>query len=303
MLKPLPVIPHGHRPQVLLVGNGINLLFGDRSWKKMIQDEMVISQAPIVYQDIKPMPATMQIVLATRDRVDERLREIGDGLAYMDMTGERTAFLREVLAMPVESILTVNYSLELEYAAGLPQRVAAYRSELKRTRDLYESKEPFRVYQYFDCGGKQIWHVHGDVAKLSSMVMGHYHYGMLIREIQDYTAEMTRRYRACRSGCLDYQPYSWIDSFLMGDVYILGMGMYLCEADLWWLLCCKKRNFPDTRVCFYELTKEDDRQKLMLMEAYNVEVVRGIEGEYKRQMPFYRRCMEDIRQRIERARG
>ena len=171
-----------------------------------------------------------------RDRVDERLREIGDGLAYMDMTGERTAFLREVLAMPVESILTVNYSLELEYAAGLPQRVAAYRSELKRTRDLYESKEPFRVYQYFDCGDKQIWHVHGDVAKLSSMVMGHYHYGMLIREIQDYTAEMTRRYRACRSGCLDYQPYSCIDSFLMGDVYILGMGMYLCEADLWWLL-------------------------------------------------------------------
>ena len=47
MLKPLPIIPHDHRPQVLLVGNGINLLFGDRSWKKMIQDEMVISHAPI----------------------------------------------------------------------------------------------------------------------------------------------------------------------------------------------------------------------------------------------------------------
>ena len=71
------------------------------------------------------MPATMQIVLATQDRVDERLREIGEGLAHMDMTQERTAFLREVLAMPVESILTVNYSLEIEYAAGLPQRIGA----------------------------------------------------------------------------------------------------------------------------------------------------------------------------------
>ena len=64
------------RPQVLLVGNGINLAFNDPSWENMIQDQLQISGINLQYEDIKRIPPTMQIVIATQDQVNLRLKGI-----------------------------------------------------------------------------------------------------------------------------------------------------------------------------------------------------------------------------------
>ena len=55
---------------------------------------------------------------------------------------------------------------------------------------------------------------------------------------------------------------------MLGNIHIVGLGMSLSEMDLWWLINCKKRNFPDTTVTLY---KSDIRtEERLLAEAYGV---------------------------------
>lgn len=259
------------RPQVLLVGNGINLAFKDPSWEKMIQDQLQISGINLQYEDIKRIPPTMQIVIATQDQVNLRLKGIARALESRSLSKERAAFLNQILSTSADAILTTNYSFELERAAGFNGSVNSYRSKLIRTHTVPESQDGFRLYQYYPIAGSSIWHIHGDIAKPKSMVMGHYYYGKLLRDIQVYVASFMRSYHEALSKGVSYEPKSWIDYFLLGDIYIVGLGLYLCESDLWWLLCCKKRNFPETHVYYYgELDSHDERR--MLLETYNGQV-------------------------------
>jgi hypothetical protein len=72
---------------------------------------------------------------------------------------------------------------------------------------------------------------------------------------------------------------SWIDLFLTHDVYIAGFGMNLCEMDFWWLVCCKKRNFPETKIYVYEAGLKDDAIK-MIADCYDINFIGpALEGE------------------------
>ena len=240
------------RHKVLLLGNGINLLYGDQSWEMMIRNELDRSNNGLTWEKIESVPATMQIVLATDDKVDSRLKGISGELEKQQITEDRATFLRELVGLPVDCVMSANYSLEIERALGFSGSCASYRSRLKRTIKP-EGLDEFRLFKYFpmkqpDGRVTPLWHIHGDIAKPRSMIMGHYYYAKHLREIQDRTAQMIRVHRGCESASVPFEPQSWVDWFLVSDIFILGFGLYLCESDLWWLLCCKKRNFPESMV-------------------------------------------------------
>ena len=107
------------KSQCLLVGNGINLLFSDPSWKKLIEEELAQSHSPLSYEEIKGMPATMQIVAATDDDVSNRMKVLSEKLLNLNMTPERTTFLQKLMSLPVDDVMTANYSFELETADGM----------------------------------------------------------------------------------------------------------------------------------------------------------------------------------------
>ena len=121
------------RHKVLLLGNGINLLYGDQSWEMMIRNELDRSNNGLTWEKIESVPATMQIVLATDDKVDSRLKGISGELEKQQITEDRATFLRELVGLPVDCVLTANYSLEIERALGFSGSCASYRSRLKRT--------------------------------------------------------------------------------------------------------------------------------------------------------------------------
>ncbi len=72
----------------------------------------------------------------------------------------------------------------------------------------------------------------------------------------------------------------------MSDLHIVGFSMDPAEMDLWWMLCCKKRNFPDTEVFFYEPNNMsiNESEKELLLKAYGVNIVKkeGFNGNYKK---------------------
>ena len=81
--------------------------------------------------------------------------------------------------------------------------------------------------------------------------------------------------------------------FLMGDVHILGFGMDPAEFELWWLACCKQRNFPDSKTFFY--TRGVDPEQALLMRAYGIEI---IPCEAENYPDFYRIALDEIRKRM-----
>lgn len=80
MLLPIPAYSLNPTPQCLLLGNGINRLFEENSWKEIIEKELEKSESIYKYSDIENMPATMQIVVATNDHVDKRMEGLASEL-------------------------------------------------------------------------------------------------------------------------------------------------------------------------------------------------------------------------------
>ena len=200
MVFPIPAYSLKPTPQCLLLGNGINRLFNESSWGKLIEDELKVAKSIYGYNDIKDMPATMQIVVATNDHVDDRLKALASELLKANNNEEKNAFLRKFFDLPMDDIFTANYSFELEIADGMKQSKGAYSHSLKKTKELGSSEEKFRTYQYHQLkNGKRIWHIHGDAAKPSTMMMRHYYYAKQLREIQDCAALTVRRVKSMKA--------------------------------------------------------------------------------------------------------
>ena len=92
---------------------------------------------------------------------------------------------------------------------------------------------------------------------------------------------------------LEYEPSSWVDLFLMNDIYIIGCALDLCEYDLYYLLCCKKRRGNGSAVTYIVKQGEEiSLEKKIMLDAYNVKVKKIKAADYKE---FYKAAAEYVR--------
>lgn len=284
---------------VIFVGNGINRAFQGDSWQNIVENVVKEYSPPYTYNEIKELPFSMQIVAASKDNVNKAMKDIvTKSLAESRISDEQKAFLESLLSIQVKNIITANYSFELEQAAGITPKCYDYRKRRRYTMDLPKSTVRPRIDCFYDIEefDKQIWHIHGDICKTSGVIMGHYYYEKLIKEIEDYIPNFMRRYNSFSGDKKDFRYHSWVDAFLVDDVYMFGFGMDFSESDIWWLICCKKRHFPNSRVCLYQPSEDLSGEQKIMLEAYNVNIMNiDFNGEYKE---FYKAVVTDIADRI-----
>lgn len=103
---------------------------------------------------------------------------------------------------------------------------------------------------------------------------------------------------------------SWIDSFILGDVYVLGFGFDFSEIDLWWILNRKMREKAEKgKVYFYEMASEADYAKVELLRLFGAIPIdfgmkspKGNDSDcsecYK---SFYTKALADIERKIREA--
>ena len=106
--------------------------------------------------------------------------------------------------------------------------------------DLVESSKytAEQLHTYFDVERyPPIWHIHGEAARHNTMVLGHYYYGKLLAKMQQYISLLMSRYKARAAKRQSMELRSWLDYFILGDIYSLGFGFDPSEMDMWWLLC------------------------------------------------------------------
>ena len=282
------------RPSALLAGNGICRCIGMNSCDGIIEEirkEKNPAADPAV---LNTLQFPQKIVAATNDHVDENMKRLTQGMVTAEYSEEETGFLKDLLDHMPEVILTANYSTELETAAFGKYTAYTYRTNTRKTAEMRGSADSLGLNRYtmIPVGEKQkqLWHIHGNAMKPNSIVMGHYYYGKLLREIEEYIPVFLKNYKtAVSKGEQEIAVRSWVDLFLLCDVHILGFSMDPAEMDLWWLLCCKKRHFPETQVRFYEPNPVHivNSGKELLMKAYGAEIITApdFDGDYRK---YYR---------------
>lgn len=287
---------------VLFIGNGINRAFNGDSWEKLIDKIAVEFDSGLSKDALKDLPFPMQVVAVSKDNVNSAMKKISGDMNFV-ITEEQDTFLRKVLSVSVDNIITANYTFEIEQAIGIKQSLYSYRKVRKYTKNCKGKEDKFGLFKFYqpDNSEKKIWHIHGDITKPSTVIMGNYYYGKLLSEIQTYTSGFIKRYKTLKKQGLEITEQSWIDLFLTNNVHILGFGLDTSEIDIWWLICCKKRNFPDTKIYYYAPKDEEhplSKGKEALLKAYDIEIINDIpfDGEYKQ---FYNDAIDEIKKKTD----
>ena len=296
MFKRLPIIPHNHIPRVLLIGNGILRAFGGDSWNQLIDDVMKGNKNQREKDAIHNLPYSLQIVAASDDNVDSTMKDLSAKMIDSNVPNQECEDLIRRMVDGYDCVLTTNYSYELEKILIPGFYIKPGVSSKFRLSSIKEidTKNDFCLHQYMEAHidplrTLPIWHIHGEAAKPSTMVMGQYFYGKLLAKYRDEISVFKRHFAISKKAEREYIPNSWIDYFLMGNIDIVGFGMDFSEVDIWWLICSKKRNGnPGSRVTWYELNPSEEKRTMA--EAYGISVISD-KGLYKH---FYNKIADSV---------
>lgn len=293
------------RPQVLLLGNGIVRNDNeDMRWERLIQ---TIARDGIDTSEYRDVPYTIQAT-AVADIDDAKRRQ-----KYEDMltkvTYRKNPLVNALLSIPFDAILSTNYTYELEY--HMLSQYPGLSKDAKHkysywTTDKWDSKYLIHGHNRLEKDGvaQDIWHIHGESRRKSSLILTHDEYARLINRILLYNQERKKDY-------LDYENEihfkSWIDYFILGDLYILGQGLNFSEFDLWWLLNRRLRenNVETGKVIFYEPKTKGAETKVSVLHAFDVEyqdcgimIEANCPKTDSLYTEFYALAIADIKQRI-----
>ncbi len=295
-------------PQVLFLGNGLNLAYSGISWSGLIEK---IAKRDDFDWSRSEMSMPLQAILASDNQIRTSLKTSKEDFRGKIRNEQQMEVLRDLLTIGFDDILTTNYSYELE-EASLGKYELSDRQIVKLMRYTSENAERnylLHTYNQVQCGDTEnrIWHVHGEIRKTDSMILGHYWYGKLLYKIIEESEKNKDHYARNQKEGKPTELNSWMDSFILGDVYVLGFGFGLSEVDLWWLLNRKQRERAEHgKVYFYELRSEKQREKTELLKLMDAEVLDlGFshtdkikpdgEPDYR---SFYAAAIKDIRKKI-----
>lgn len=273
----LEAIKITERPKILLLGNGINRSFGNASWSSLLAKISCTSHNTSRERLINELPFPLQAIIITGDNVEEGVKLISDALISEKVSAEHQEILNTFLNIPFDAILTTNYTYEIEQSLDEDFRCINGKSCKYRnsTHEGNTADEQFGLFKYMHVNERNIWHIHGEAGRSRSMVLGHYDYGKLLSRVQNHISSFIKRYKAAEKHKSDFIPLSWIDYFMLGDVYVVGLGLDSSELDLWWLINCKKRHLKDINsgsIYWYEpnLNKRSEFGRLILAETNGI---------------------------------
>lgn len=299
----------------VLYGNGFNRLNNVNSWESLVH---VIDDNSDKYK----LPNTLQYegkvlskpykteaflrtsdgkILTTPDHKKLIIREQSEVLIKQEIvngmkTYQSNDLFDELLRLNVEHYITTNYDnvadeslLRMKYTENLLERDKS-ESVFSIHRKKSYSKDDEKKY---------LWKIHGELSNIGSIMLGYYHYCSYIGQIKKYLVgdyEFAKRKVKGkipkiedRLSITPYDIFSWIDLFFTSNIYIIGLGLYYEEIDLWWILTNRKRliqklgdNIISNKIVFYGDTEPGMKS---MLNHLDVDVVtskkRNYEDKYK----------------------
>lgn len=236
--------------KVLLIGNGIARCFNSSSWFEIIED--IAKEHKVDYKEIVKLYPPSQIVVASNNDLENVAKDIADKL--IDKVDNKicnnnfcnsNCLLNTILSKRFDSILTTNYSNELE-------RCFMHKKNLSKVSKKYtmpnlpEKKKRFQLYRYSSLGNNKVWHIHGDDKVPKSIIADTSYYCKLVAQIEEVLSKLLRRTYA-----KNFEYKTWVDYFVLGEVHILGFGLDFSEIDIWYLLDYKNRKYGSCKTIYH----------------------------------------------------
>ena len=272
-LSPIDVLHN--TPDVLLFGNGLSRNAGGKSTDEIIRK--LWSNKNVDESDIKDEQFPIKIIISTEDSVDkacEKISGIMDGYSFYK--DKNLSLIKKFMNLNFDTFITTNYSYEAEYAldkyfGNKKSKYAVHTDRIKRREQKYFIHSFYRMPN--DTSYCDIWHMHGEAKNKSSLIIGQYYYGNLLHKYIDYVNQQKRF--TIKEDDPPLNAYSWLDYFIFGNVYIVGLNLDFSEYDLWWLLNKKKREKYNRGTVYYFKSKKDTLSKSLteMLRLYDVEVV------------------------------
>lgn len=262
----------GERPRVLFLGNGLCRTYNGRSWDRLLDFIKDREDFPLDAEKyVMPMP--LKSAMLTNNKLASKMRKIVEQAnpsepsndlekitwqSFTDTNPEMRELIRRIVKH-FDYVLTTNYSYEIEMAmldaeTLVPDQIV----EMMNYHEIDSAQLKFLINTYNLVNGKPIWHIHGEARKPDSMIIGSAYYGKLLRRCIERidggkTGGKEREYKRNIKNGKPQKIGSWVDAFVLGNVYILGLGLDFSESDLWWLIDYKSSN-PEFcgRTFYYE---------------------------------------------------
>lgn len=311
------------RPQVVLLGNGVEMKSGQKGWKELLRS-LIVDDSFCLTKDLEdnvPFPLLYQILstqspapahLSAKDIQEEeqRLAE-----AMKALTNCSNIFLDQLPGLDADHIMTTNYSycIEKAFFPNLDfanQRVRGQHRfclAKKKGSNMPPRERDYRLHSGYLAQSANrttgIWHIHGECCTPRGIVLSHDRYGRLLRRIESI-CENQRYSKTARSAPVK-QYNSWPELFLHGDVYILGLGLEPTEFDLWWLIRRKQRErYSAGKIYFYEREPLGGftESKHLLMKSSGIELCSAGCTRDTDYDDFYMTALYEIKERIAKAR-
>ena len=232
MYKRLEEIPYGYIPKVLFVGNGINRAYSNESWDdfiKSLSDKELSDEDEKKYQKL---PYQLRPVVITEDLVDATLKEKAGDIVNSTIDEKLKNQYRDLCGIGFDAILTSNYTYEIEQSLSEEFSIEVGKASKYRFSAVNRKlSNDMCLHQYMKVSENDpsIWHVHGECAKPGTMVLGHYYYGKLLSKFPKETESFQKRYSMCNKERKNFIPHSWVDYFLISEIYFVGFGENFCK--------------------------------------------------------------------------
>lgn len=254
-----------NRPKVILVGNGIPRLIHREGWLELINN-----MAENDYKLPKETPYSLQATLKLDMNDKNRHSNYHKALKPTEYSYEKNHVMHELLKCNADVFLTTNYTYDIEYE--LDNDYINYSDNKKRKSSVIlgktennrvDTKYLLRTYNKIEnqeLGHKEIWHIHGEHRRKSSMILTHDEYIKLIAKEVEYLNKKSNYYEENQN---DIRISSWIDYLILGELYIIGYGLDFSEFDMWWIINRRlrenvnKNNMP--KIYFYEYYSVQDK--------------------------------------------
>lgn len=299
-------------PNVLILGNGLTRKTGI-PWTTLIESIKRVGTSINPYKemdtkgDFKRFTIPNTILTAATSIIDDKERNDKYTDIFNKIAISPNTNLAKLLSMNFDAILTTNYSYELEseILSGYPSLNTKQKlnyAAITKSKNKREGQFLLHTFNKLD-DKPDIWHIHGELRRPSSIVLTHDEYAKHTQYIAQYYSDRKSEF-AKKTNALKFR--SWVDYFILGNVYVLGLAMDYSEFDLWWLL--DRRQQEKARkgeMIFYEAEKSGDEAKETETKHHALQDV-GItvntlgmktdtSADYE---VFYQKAIEDIEGRI-----
>lgn len=267
------------RPKVLFLGNG--LFYSDSNWDNFIERNKRQDISLKEWGAIENAPYTIRATAALPTNDLERqqgyLKEIDK--IHSEMQKGRPHIL-ELLDLPFDAILTTNYTYQIEShikndycELSNEQKAKKYAKQtfVYNKKFPQDSKFLLRTFNRLEYNGKNqnIWHIHGEARRKSSIVATHDEYGKLMEAIRQYCKKYGANYRNFYNS---FRFNSWIDYLIMGDVYFIGSQLDYTEFDLWWLFSRRMREEKNHGKMIYYSPSEQNPERETIFKLLDIEI-------------------------------